>query len=140
MGHSRPHFLFIFVFSTNSFQHCSIKVTADWIRTQVIWHRKQLRWRLCHATAQIFILLFTASYFSSFSSAKEFLYSNISHFGKMWDDSTSVIRFGEISPQSLGHFRYRFGLVFGNILYLLWQLLCYKPNFQWNKRRPKNEK
>ena len=52
----------------------------------------------------------------------------------------SVTIFGEIPPlwqnfNSLEIFWYCFGLVLCKLLYLLWQFLCYWPNFQSCKRR-----
>ena len=49
MGHSRPYFLYFGLFYKQlTVNKCSIKVANDWIRTRVLWYRKQLLCQLRH--------------------------------------------------------------------------------------------
>ena len=50
------------------------------------------------------------------------------HEHKVWPDLAKFSYFGK-----MGHFRYCFGLVFGKLLYLLWQFLYCWAIFQWWK-------
>ena len=58
MGHYRPLFFFIFVFSIQlTVNKCSINFADDWIRTADLWYRKRPLYQLSHTTTAHYLLL-----------------------------------------------------------------------------------
>ena len=76
MGHSRPLFLYFRLFYKQlTVNKCSIKVADDWIRTRVLWYRKQplcqLRHNHCPALQILFMVFgygLISSHFMSLNS------------------------------------------------------------------------
>ena len=79
MGHSRPLFLYFFLFYKQlTVNKCSIKVDDDWIWTWVLWYRKrplcQLHHNHCHLLALLFwVILAIISPTFSFPDLKRLL-------------------------------------------------------------------